>query len=1150
MSFTRKHLFSTTVLAGVIAFSAAPAWAQVASDDLAVQTQEDEPLPPLNPGPTDPEATELEEIVVTGSRIQRTPANSPVPLIQVQREALLNTGQATVIDYLATIPALSNSLVPSDTTGGVLNIGGLSFANLRSLGSDRTLTLVDGIRHVGSDAGGLAVDTDSVPRLLIENIEIITGGASAVYGADAVAGVVNFILRDDFEGLEIDGNVGQLADDGDPITRRISGLAGVNLFDDRLNVYVHGEYEKIDGVTVSDLSVINDSRIVLGLDADPANPFFGPNNDGVTDIGLFYGARRLDRPQWGSTTLANMQIPSALSNPLIPFANCSGFGVANCHAVDPRYTYWFDGPTARLADFGQRIGNTGANRPFNIGGDGELYNTNEYSFSGPELTPSSENQRFQAGLTYQLADNIEVWGEAKYINEDSVFRSQRSFWDIYIADVFTAPDDVGLNLGTLFTTRLDNAFLPDNLRTAIQNNTFTRYSQPTADAPGQPIGTVALPIALHRGFGVDRSQENTREITRYVGGITGDWDQVGFIDNARASLTYTRGEMNNVNTEVARDNIRFGFGMDSVVDELGEVGSPGEIVCRVQLIAARGLDIRNDNPFKDGDTLDPNSPEVTQCEPLNVFGVGNQSAAALDYIIAEISVRETNIQDAAVASFSGELWDFWGAGPIGFAIGAEYRKEFTEGIGRSADSADRWLLLNRGEDFPASEYETNEYFGELAIPLLRDHWLGEFAEISGSYRTFDYSTAGEGDVYGVNLIYRPVRDITFKTSFNTAFRAPSLGENFQPFAQTFVNGFVDPCDTRQIANLNDAETRTNRIANCAELARQKGALSPTGAPYDFGSMTPTSEDDFLPFYPSGIASVIGGNPDLEPETAESFTFSVALQPRWIPDLSIVLDYYEIEMADVITFFGGPTIANDCVSGPALNPVTCGNQFRNDPDNLSNDPYDNFRVGAPSGDPIGGFIIAPFNRLRRETRGLDFQVNYQFESEDLIGRDFGSFQYSLGGLWLIEQNFYSNPAVPEDFDDVTTSYSYPRVEFASRLTWSPWEQLAITWTADWQVSQDRIKFRDIVPGGNLDNQPIDWYTSGNFTRHDFAVRYSIRDDLTLRAGVTNAFDAELSPEQYDLSLYRNLSTWDLYGRRFYVGFNYAPTFDGIRNMWPF
>ena len=1127
MLLKRKFLFGTTILAGVMA-AAAPA--------LAQESQ----LPGVNvQGQQGQEATEIEEVVVTGSRIRRDPVNSPTPLIQVQREDLLSTGQATVIDYLATIPALSNSLVPSDTTGSNLNDGGLEFANLRSLGSNRTLTLIDGRRHVGSQAGTLQVDVSTIPRLLIENIEIITGGASSVYGADAVSGVLNYILRKDFEGLEIDANYGQLVQGGSADTRRISVLAGANLLDDRLNIYAHGEYERTEEVYSEHLNWLRDGSIVLGIDADPTNPLIGPINDGFVDVAQFYGARRLDRPQWGSTTLANMQRPSRLSDPDVPFANCSGLSTSsNCFAVDPAYTYWYDGPTARLANFGQRIGVTGVNRPWNIGGDGEPANMT--SFNQRSRAPFQESERYQAGLTFQVTDNIEFYAEGKYTTEDTFDVGQKSFWDIYITDAgfggginsgsFTGP---GLIAGTSqFSTRTDNAFLPANVATAIQNNTFVRYNPATANADGTVANPAQFgPIADHRGFGIDRNQTNNREITRWVAALEGNWDRVAFVDNVNWTLSYVHGEMNNINREVGPDAIRFGHAMDSVVDLAGEVnGNPGEIVCRVQLLNARGINVIEQNP-NTATTIytDPNTnPEVAGCVPLNVFGAGNQSQEAIDYITAAIRVRETNEQESAVAAVSGQLWDFWGAGPLGLAVGAEYRREFTQGIGRSADTNGRVLQLNTGADFLAAEYESEEWFAEMSLPLLRDSWMGEYAELSASYRAFDYTTAGEGDVYGVNLVYRPIQDITFKTSFNTSFRAPSLQENFRPFTQTFVNGFVDPCHTGVIANFQGddaAQVKANRIANCTQLAANKGLV------FDFGETTVSQADDYRPNAYAGIASVLGGNTGLAPEESESFTFSTVIAPRMFPNLSLVLDYYEITVDNVVITPGGQFLANDCVSNAQLNAQTCALVFRNNPN--TGDPFDNFKVGAPAGDPIGGFILGPINRSKLETRGLDFTVNYSLDTEEAFGRNWGQFAYSLGGLWLIDQKNFTDPTDPSAFTDSTTGVFFPRVEFVSRLTWRPNDVLAITWTADWMASQDLNNNRDLVATGNLDNQPYDWNRTGNFVRNDFSVRYDVRDDLTLRATVTNAFDAEV-PDYMGFT-----STFDPYGRRFNIGLNWRP-----------
>ncbi|MBB5746805.1 TonB-dependent receptor domain-containing protein [Brevundimonas variabilis] len=1120
MVSTRKYLFGTTVLAGILSM-AAPAFAQTAPA-----------------APQDDEAV-VDEIVVTGSRIRRDPASVPTPIITVQREALLETGLATVIDYLATIPALSNSLVPSDTTGNNLNDGGLEFANLRSLGSGRTLTLIDGRRHVGSQAGTLQVDVSIIPRLLIESIDIVTGGASSVYGADAVSGVLNYTLRKDFEGLEIDANYGQLVQEGDANTRRVSVLAGKNFFDDRLNIYAHAEYEKADEVYSEYINWLADGRITLGIDADPANATLGPINDGFIDIAQFYGARRLDRPRWGSTTLANMQRPSPLSDPDVTFADCPGGSstAAGCFNVDPAYTYWFDGTTARLANFGQRIGTTGTNRPWNIGGDGETANVT--TFDQRSRFPEQESQRYQVGLNFKITDSISALLEAKYTTEDAFDVGQASFWDIYITDAgFGGTINTGTGPGLIsgtsaFTTRLDNAFLPANLRAAIQNNTFTRYNNASAATPNDPgsIRTVGLaaPIAIHRGFGIDRNQTNNREVQRYVAALEGAYDKVGFVDNFAWSASYTYGEMNNINREAGPDAIRFAHAMDSVVDTAGIVnGRPGEIVCRVRLLAARGLPIAEQNPNTAATTYaSATNPEIAGCVPLNVFGAGNQSAEALNYFSTSIAVRQKNIQESAVASVSGQLWDFWGAGPIGVALGLEYRREFTEGVGRSRDTAGRVLQLNTGADLLGVEYETEEAFAEIAIPLLRDSWLGEFAELSGSYRTFDYTTAGSGDVYGVNLVYRPITDITFKSSFNTSFRAPNLSENFTPLSQTFVNAFVDPCSSTVIANFSGADAatvRANRIANCTTLARARGLN------YDFGQTTPTPTDDYLPVYPSGIASSSGGNPTLTPETSESFTFSTVLRPRFVPNLSIVLDYYEIEVANVIVTPSGQFLADDCVSaGPTLNQATCQFVFRNNP--TTGDAFDVFKVGAGGSDPVGGFILAPVNRAKLQTRGLDFSINYGFDSEDLFGVNLGRFDYTLSGLWLIEQKNFLDPTNPAAFTDSTTSVFFPRLEGVSRLSWSPNDKVQVSWTLDWLGSQDLAKTRDILATGNLDGRPVAWNITENFYRHDFSVRYNLTDDITLRAGVTNAFDAEPPP-------YLGFaSTFDPYGRRFNVGINF-------------
>ncbi len=1105
MRFTRSRLLGSTVLISAL----------VAAGAVSAQVVEQ---------PTsDAQATEVGEIVVTGSRIRRSAANAPTPLIQVTQEEILSTGQTSLIDYLSTIPALQNSTVPSDTTGSSLNAGGLSLANLRSLGSNRTLTLVDGRRHVGSSGGDLSVDVDTLPRQLIQNVEIITGGASSVYGADAVSGVLNFILKKDFEGLEIDANYGQINDNGEA-TRRISGLIGKNFMDDRLNVYAHAEYEKIDNVDSMDIDWIRRGPIRLAIDADPTNRPY----DGLLDAGVFYGVNRLDIVPWGQTTLANLQRPSDLTNPNVPYENCLPGGnfsyAANCFGIMPGKTFWYENGGARPANFGQRVGNVGINRPYNIGGDGMPLG----EVAGFSRVPASESQRYQVGTNFKITDSINFHASAKYVTEETFMRGQRTFFDVDLDnDSYGAGQTNSIWGSSAFDLRwADNAFLPQTVKDAIANNRIDIYAPPTAANAGELIGTESLPIARHTFFGPQRSQANTRDIQRYVVGFDGNHGPVGFAKSLSWDLGYTYGKAEIENIERAVDSQRMALAADAVVDTAGIMGTPGAIVCRSSLMNARGDAVIADR-HRGGDLRDTEYGRnaIAQCTPLNIFGAGNQSAEALEYVDAFVRVEEMNEQHQAIGSISTELWDFWGAGNLGFAFGGEWRKESTSAVGRSTTAGDRLLFLNGGADFPEVSYESKELFTEVSVPLFRDSKLGEYAELSGSYRWADYSTVGNVDVYGVNLVYRPIRDITFKTSFNSSVRVPNLGENFSPYGETFANNFVDPCATATIAGLDDQETKANRVKNCTTLAAQQG-LS-----FDFAGATATNTDDFRPNYTSGLTGVSGGNPDLQPEESESFTFSTVFQPRFAPGLTVSLDYYEISIDKVIASVSAAGIAANCVSGAELNMDACNSVFRNNP----NIP---FGVGAPNGDPIGGFIERSFNYAALETRGLDFGANYSWDTADW-GKNWGAFDWRLNGSWLIEQKQFLNESDPSDYDELAGSITlsgtnaYPRVRLASSLSWRPNDIWNVNWTADWQSSANIVRARNFI--NNADSRLGDQMETGAFTRHDITVRYNVRDDLTLRAGVVNLFDAE----QRDILGTTIYSNYDPYGRRFFVGLNFRP-----------
>ncbi|WP_082539848.1 MULTISPECIES: TonB-dependent receptor domain-containing protein [unclassified Caulobacter] len=1088
MALKTKVLLATTMLGSLAAFAPTITLAQTAPT-------------------TGSEATSVEEVVVTGSRIRRDPTNSPTPLIQVSRDDVVATGQASVIDVLADIPALSGSQVPEDTTGAGLNDGGLSVLNLRDLGASRTLTLVDGRRHVGSNGAGLQVDIDTIPRLLIQNVEVITGSNSALYGADAVSGVVNFVLRKDFDGLEIDGTAAQINQDGQ-LNKRISALAGKNFFDGRLNVYGSAEYEKSDEVRDSQVDWRKKAWVLLNNDTDVANN----QPDGQFDNILIHDARSLSLGAAGGiTVLASSTRPSANPNdPDIPFQQCTTSIApmsANCFSQEPFNSFIYDNAGAgRAPSFGTFRDENGFTRLTNVGGDGLNPNT---EFSQGSRLPRSKAYRFQGGANFNITEDIQLFSEAKYVKESTFDEGQQTFFDIGILPL-AAGTVGGLFSTSAFNIGLDNAYLPSNVRSAILANSrtpITAYNATTgAITTTAPINDVR---ARHSLFGPLRSQLNKKELQRYVVGLRGSKDDLGFVHNLAYELGYTYGKLENKNYERGVDVVRFKNSVDAVVDTAGVVaGKPGDVVCRVKLLEAQGVAIPDQNRGGNYAKGTKAYEEVSNCVASRVFGPGGASAAAQKYYTAEINVQEQNKQQDALAYVSGELWDFWGAGRIGLALGAEWRREETQAIGRSSSAGDRLLFLNTGPDFAPASYETKEYFGEFRLPLLHDVPLAKNLEIGAAYRHSDYTTIGVTETYNFNAIWRPIQDIMFRATSGKSVRAPTLGETYRPATQTFANNFTDPCDARVITNLTDAKIKANREKNCVALGIPSGTNI---------------------IYTSGIQGKNAGNPFLKPEKSFSVTASMIITPRFWPNATFVVDYYDIDIKDVIASVTAQVAANQCVSGDVLNAGICSTVSR---------------IGAtPSGITpaygINDFIQGSVNYARTMNRGIDYQFLYHTDIENIIGKDWGRISYKLSGNYLFEQHDFTNISNPDEHTDFETGLGLPRVRFASKLTWEVNDKLSLAWNADWQSSQWLTLLGGTRPYDvddakvDPDNRDPRYYKTTPFVQHDFTVMYAPREHLIMRAGVVNAFDEE--PNRWLGNTTQD--NFDLFGRRFFVGFNY-------------
>jgi outer membrane receptor protein involved in Fe transport len=268
----RAGLMTTVALAALA--SAFPAQAQTASQDTASsaptagvltadpanqpdaasgdnpRTASAEPAGPDTAGATDAssEPQVVGEVTVTGSRIVRDGYSAPTPVTVLGAAEIAAQAPANISDFVNQLPAISGSGTAATSSGSLSNgIAGVNSISLRGLGAGRTLVLLDGQRSVASTVGGV-VDINTFPQDLIERVEVVTGGASAQYGSDAVGGVVNFILNKGFRGFKLSVDQG-ISTYGDGRNYRLAASAGLGFLDDRLRILLNGEYFRQKAVT-------------------------------------------------------------------------------------------------------------------------------------------------------------------------------------------------------------------------------------------------------------------------------------------------------------------------------------------------------------------------------------------------------------------------------------------------------------------------------------------------------------------------------------------------------------------------------------------------------------------------------------------------------------------------------------------------------------------------------------------------------------------------------------------------------------------------------------------------------------------------------------------------------------------------------------
>lgn len=861
----------------------------------------------------DEEAAVQDTVVVTGSRIPTDPnLTSSTPVQSLGEEDFRLSGELNLADVVNDIPALVSSLTAENSNTGA------NALNLRGLGSERTLTLVNGRRHVAGFRGTQAVDVGTIPRALVQSVEVTTGGASAVYGADAVTGVVNFILKDDFEGFQIDAT-GGISDKRDAETFSADVLWGSNFHDDRGNVVFGLTVEQDSSITYGDRRWSRNN----GIDVVQTNP---DSSAGAPPRAIIQDPRFWLTSQEGS-------IAPSFGGRSTVYVDINGNGIADCQESEGGRVGFLAGCWLTNPDGSVRVNQDGTvlNGLWGIGGDGGRLN-----FDRDYLFPETDKFVLNLNTNYELSDTMSVFFEGKYVNAQSTtFGEQDTFYDTLVINS-------------------DNAFIPAALQPVVDTTGYLLLTQDPLD------------------FSDDNPSEFTRETYRFVGGL--EWE---FAPGHVAEFSVNHGKFKNTTKETGLYLDRIFAAIDSVVGPNGDIICRSDIDD-----SGYNIDyFTAGNGFANGAYFSSNfysfTPGDGQCQPLNPFGTYSASAAAQNFVTSNLKdvleIEQTVLSAVATGQF--DVLDVVFDGPIGYAAGIEYREEssdnqldpLTLGILPEGTPLTPGVLVNSlpGFDFINSftsidndqqfdtkgKYDVTDVFAELRVPIFKDRPLAKELTVDGAIRMADYSTLGEATTWKVGGTYAPTSDISFRATFSEAVRAPNISELFDPQLPIFVAATADPCDQ---TNVNSGSNPTARLANCITGLQAAGVAQ---------ADIVDGAGNYIWFNPltGRFSGVSGGNPNLDVETAETLTVGAVFTPSFLDGLSVTVDYWDIEIEDAISAVGAGDILNGC----------------HDSNNFPNLAFCNsFTRRADGG--LNFLETGQINFAGLEARGIDFAANYSFD----------------------------------------------------------------------------------------------------------------------------------------------------------------------------
>lgn len=1104
-----------------IALVSTPAMAQSAT---APADDEEAGLPIPVPGASD-------RIVVTGSRISRPDYTATSPIVTIDSQLIEESSQINLEANLNKLPQFTPALTQFATENFQANANttiGVSTVSLRQLGSNRNLVLLDGRRATPVNGAGV-VDINSIPSAAVQRVEVISGGASSTYGADAVGGVVNFILKDNFTGLSMDAQYG-LSERGDGDEYRISTLVGATLDGGRGNVMIGLEHYRRESV--------------LRLD----RPWFedlarSPNVSGTE---FFLNENFVSFPTIpGGGAAANFQPSQAALNTL--FRSLGAPATVDGLAVNiPRTSSIYindDGSSfintsTRLAvQPGQTVGTY---VPLFVGYEGTVDGLSQKILANGQLAQNNEEALLSTPQTrysffargdYDVTDSITFISQANFSRTQTRTLSLNtvaigSFGAIipYDNNIYTGNSTLGIASSVLANGSTHPDYLPGgryDLNCGPVGGCTNRQVFPVTPQVASlldsrvnntaPWQANIIPTSIARRF-TDNYVTTFQMLTGFEGEIAGldwTWDVIG-----------SYGET------IAKTDT---FGFFSGEQFRAIVQSPNY-----------GLNFRTqgNNVFPGANRNGATASCESGISPFNTSQIYSEDCGRAVRIDAQVENRLK--QQMVEANLQGGLFDL-PYGELRFAAGGAIR---TNSMAFHADSSSvegSTFFETVNGIFPqastAGSITVREAYGELLVPILADLPFADVLNLELGFRLSDYSTTGSSETFKINGEWAPVDFLRFRGGYQRAVRAPNLGEVFTARTQTLVLGSDgDPCSRGSTVspfgygNYSANPTGNTDAAQVEALCRQMMGVEGAAQYYREGRVYGTNQGGVF------ISSLSGGARELEPETATTYTIGGVLTAPtsnpWLSRLRLSADYYNISLKDGIALQGVDSVYRQCFSeifNPGYELIAACERIQRD---------------QSTGETQ--LVTVAFSNLGRvETSGFDIQMDWglRFQEVDLpipgsISIN-SNFTYLLdfsttADQFVIPLTDYSGTSGPPNNEVGVNSGSY-RWKLFTRLNYNVGDfGVGLQWR-----HLPKLNHITTVTTTNSTIAPTKAYDLFNLTG-----RYAFNDTVQMRFGIDNLFDKSPPISGVDTSVVPgdgrlsggsiDSGNYDVLGRRYYVG----------------